>query len=708
MQDAQYRIKELIQMKDSGEINQSEFDQLKASALSGQQGEEPTAKKPISEGTGLDLEVGVELQCGSNESYRLIKKIGNGGMGEVWQVEDLNESAAFKETVYKAIKVLPLDLAQSSTHLELLRKEAALTARLSHDNIINVFGLREGQAKANQRQGKIPFLLMEYLQGEDLEHYLETREPLNWAQAEPWLSNIASALDNAWRTQQLIHRDLKPGNIFLTDSQQLKLLDFGLAWRIRKSQLSLSNQEVDDSSSRGTVAYMPPEAFANTAPDPRQDVYALACVCYQMLTGETPYPPEAARQRDSKLYPDAPKQLNEKAWDTLKQGFSYNKEQRPKSAGELMEKLKAAQNKQEKSEAIKRSKHNAEPTTLPHSKNADKPRVKRNYWMIVLIVCLFTGLIYEVQLQNKIERSTEISRKVKKGVAEKLASEAKQSSEKSAEVKSKKNNFKYPDNLFFDNSMLKPFVVGKYIGVCDFSPPLYAEKFKNKHEALWCVLYINESNAIFYHTNVVKDTIVKGVKLNIYRDGVVFDKVNSFLRFQNMSENKRIKMVEVKNIQAAPLKNSKLLFGMPESEVDFYQRKRVLREINFGGELSNIYYIDGRPVICDLSPTLYASKGSKTHNSLWCIQKYDDGSVIAYEKEVLKGKSLAGVKLKIYRDGVIFDKPNSHLRFQNMSEAKRLDISKKMQKFTPKIITPSERAARLRRVLKEWDEREFR
>jgi len=399
MQDAQYRIKELIQMKDSGEINQSEFDQLKASALNSQQGSEPPVKKPRSDETGLDLEEGVELQCNSNESYRLIKKIGKGGMGQVWQVEDLNESAAFNETVYKAIKVLPLELAQSITHLDLLRKEAALTARLSHDNIINVFGLREGQAKNSHSQGKIPFLLMEHLQGQDLEQLIEAEKPLNWVQAEPWLTNIAAALDNAWNTQGLIHRDLKPGNIFLTDTKQIKLLDFGLAWRIRKSQLSLSSQQIDDSSSRGTVAYMPPEAFANTAPDPRQDVYALACVCYEMLTGKTPYEPEAAKQRDPRLYPDTPQQLNKTAWEILKQGFAYKKAQRPKTAGELIEKLKVAQ-KKKKAEPSKVSPKPEAPIP-PKTNSADKQRVKSNIWMIGIIVCLCGLGAYAVSVYNK-------------------------------------------------------------------------------------------------------------------------------------------------------------------------------------------------------------------------------------------------------------------------------------------------------------------
>lgn len=280
-----------------------------------------------------DLRPGMEIGPEDNR-FRLVREIGGGAMGRVWLVHDLEEEWLEGGECYKALKVVNPALQDLPRALEGLKREAIRASRLSHDNIIRVYGYRQG------RDGWL-FVVMDYLEGRDLDQLLwnEGDAGLSWERTLLLLEPIASALDYA-HAHHIVHRDLKPGNVFITQEGKVRLLDFGLAYCLRRSSTRLNVQEVGSS---GTPEYMPPEAFVAGKPDKAQDIYALACLIYEMLTGEPPYSPEAAVRRNPDLIPGKPEQLSEAAWAVLKSGLAYRKETRPDSASELAHRLKAAQ-----------------------------------------------------------------------------------------------------------------------------------------------------------------------------------------------------------------------------------------------------------------------------------------------------------------------------------------------------------------------------
>ncbi len=276
-----------------------------------------------------DMEIGPP-----DNRFRLVKEIGGGGMGRIWLARDLEEGALEGGDCYKALKVVNPLLRSDARALAALKQEAYRAARLSHPHIVNVYGWRQGE-------DGWPFVVMDYLEGHDLDRLLleEGQPGLRWERTLELLRSMAEALDYAHQ-RSLIHRDLKPSNVFITTAGELKLLDFGLAYQLRQSSHLVAGQDMD---SGGTPEYMPPEAFVAGQPHPAQDIYALACMAYELLTGEPPYKPVVAVQRNPLLLPDKPDVLNGAAWTVLKSGFAYRREDRPASAGDLVRCLLEAQ-----------------------------------------------------------------------------------------------------------------------------------------------------------------------------------------------------------------------------------------------------------------------------------------------------------------------------------------------------------------------------
>ena len=198
------------------------------------------------------------------------------------------------------------------------------------------------------------------------------------------LEPIAAGLDYA-HGQGILHRDLKPGNIFITQRQEIKLLDFGLAYRLHRSSTMVGIQETDAS---GTPEYMPPEAFVAGEPDKARDIYALACLTYEMLTGEPPFSPKAARLRNPELLPGKPSGLTEAAWEVLKSGLAYRKEERPDSAGELVRRLAVAQRAE--LEPVKEALPPGESLTQPKPK---KSKANKSWLVSLAVVVLVTGVV---------------------------------------------------------------------------------------------------------------------------------------------------------------------------------------------------------------------------------------------------------------------------------------------------------------------------
>ncbi|HSE38326.1 MAG TPA: protein kinase [Blastocatellia bacterium] len=332
--------------------------------------------------------------------YQVLNLIGRGGMGEVYRAQDVKLSREV------AIKVLPEAYARDHLKLKRFEQEARVLANLEHPNICTLhdIGSQEG----------VDYLVMEYIRGETLSERL-VRARLSVEDSLRYAIQVADALDKAHR-RGITHRDIKPGNIVITEGDQVKLLDFGLAKLTEETAFALDAEgsineastagikewaaiRVDTGSgiAMGTVNYMSPEQARALDVDGRSDIFSLGVTIYQMITGRLPFEGdsngdvlvailEAEPTPLSALAPETPAELQRIISRTL----CKDREQRYQTSGELLTDLRSVKEAMDLAAALGRRSDGATALLVPQP----TPRPSRRVRTALLTAVLIGGVLW--------------------------------------------------------------------------------------------------------------------------------------------------------------------------------------------------------------------------------------------------------------------------------------------------------------------------
>ena len=217
--------------------------------------------------------------------YRLIERLGGGPMGSVFDAEDEASGQ------HVAVKVLATDMAEEPETRERFYREARITSQLIHRNIVSLVDIGE--------EGGRPFLVMERLHGLPLDVHLREHGAVSLEMKVDLMTQLFEGLQAA-HARGVVHRDIKPGNLFVQEDGVLKILDFGLA-RLHASTLTANGVVV------GTPAFMSPEQADGQRVDARSDIFSASSVCYLILTGRPPFSaPDLPRTLQALLHEDPP------------------------------------------------------------------------------------------------------------------------------------------------------------------------------------------------------------------------------------------------------------------------------------------------------------------------------------------------------------------------------------------------------------------
>jgi eukaryotic-like serine/threonine-protein kinase len=313
--------------------------------------------------------------------YRIVEKLGGGGMGVVYKAED------FSLGRFVALKFLPDDLAQVPLALERFRREARAASALNHPHICTIYEIGEQDSQT--------FIAMEFMEGATLKQRI-ARKPLALDEVLEWATEIADALGAA-HSKGIVHRDIKPANIFVTEHRHIKILDFGLAKLMPPGATNLSAMPTSVDSERltqtgammGTVSYMSPEQVRGEEMDARTDLFSLGVVLYEMVTGTVPFRGERmglvaeailnrAPVAPVRLNPDTPAKLEE----IINKALEKDRRLRYQNAADMRTDL----------QRLKRD--SVTPGTLSTTAQVEsKPATKApRWWMVAGVGILIIGL----------------------------------------------------------------------------------------------------------------------------------------------------------------------------------------------------------------------------------------------------------------------------------------------------------------------------
>jgi formylglycine-generating enzyme required for sulfatase activity/predicted Ser/Thr protein kinase len=274
--------------------------------------------------------------------FKLIESLGHGGMSAVYKAIDLRKIEAHSSDPYVAVKLLTVPSSSFGPSLALLQSEAQKLQSLPHPNIVRVIDC--------DRDGRTVFMTMEYLTGEPLKRRLLAPDfkGMPALEAERIVADIAAALEFAHRNG-IIHGDLKPGNIIITEKGEVKVIDFGIA------RLMIRPQAGSAEAPRGAPAderlglaaltplYASPEMLEQRGPDPRDDVYALACIAHELLTGQHPFDEKSALEaRDAGMQLARRKEFSRGAFKAIAHGLEFDREKRTPTVAQFLNEFRGS------------------------------------------------------------------------------------------------------------------------------------------------------------------------------------------------------------------------------------------------------------------------------------------------------------------------------------------------------------------------------
>lgn len=261
------------------------------------------------------------------ERFILEEVLGAGGMGVVYKAKDLLKVEAQDRDPYVAIKVLSEEFKTHPEAFISLQRESRKSQRIAHPNIVNVYDF--------DRDGDTVFMTMEFLDGDPLDDLIARYKSTGLPTDDAWeiIRGMTSALIHA-HAEKIIHSDFKPGNVFVTQKGLAKVFDFGIARAVAQVEHLEDNpddQTLFDAGNLGalTPAYASLEMLQSEEPDVRDDIYALGCVTYEMLTGEHPYskvPADEAERQGMK--PKRITHIKKSQWRAIEQAIAFRRENR--------------------------------------------------------------------------------------------------------------------------------------------------------------------------------------------------------------------------------------------------------------------------------------------------------------------------------------------------------------------------------------------